>query len=201
MIAKRLILAVNLCMLSLMMFSQVEETVVPGTGAKKQKSEISDRWNVGLDFGLSFGSITYIKLAPDISYRFNSRLTAGLGPIYIYENYKYYGVNTSTFGGKVLTSFAIFRSKEHGGLLSIGDIVFHLENEYISIEKIYVYPGTPFYENRGRTWIDNFLVGGGLVQPISGRMNVALYLLWDLSQNLYTPYTNPIFKFGFYYSL
>jgi hypothetical protein len=200
MVAKRLILTLPLCLFSLLLFSQVEETIAPEKNIKDKNTLNPDRWSVGLDFGFSFGSITYIKLAPDISYSLTPRLTIGVGPMYIYENYKFYDFNTSTYGGKAIMSFAVFRSKEHGGILSIGDIVFHIENEVINVEKLPYDYYLQRYVSEGRTWIDNLLVGGGLVQPISNKMNVALYLLWDVSQNTWSPYSNPIFKFGFNYT-
>ena len=196
---KQLVVIFSLLIISLQAFSQVEESVSPETGNKKEKAPFGQRLVFGGDIGLSFGSITYIKLAPVIGYRLTDRLTTGLGPIYIYEKYKDYNLESSTYGGKVLASFAIVRGSESGGSLQIGNILLHAENEVVNVEPMYmVTNGAYYYYTFGnRVWIDNLLVGGGLSQPIAGRFSVSMFILWDITQNKYSPYTNPIFKFGF----
>jgi hypothetical protein len=176
-------------------FSQVEEPLEPigKDHAKKEKMTPSQRIVFGGDIGLSFGTITYIKLAPVIGYRVTERFTAGLGPIYIYEKYKYYHLETSTYGGKVVASFTVLRGSDIGGNFGFGDIVLHAENEVINVDPKFYYPDSGLK----RLWIDDFLIGGGLSQSISGRFGVSIFILWDVTQNKYSPYSNPIFKFGF----
>jgi hypothetical protein len=187
---------IGIFMVSISTFSQVEEKIVPDNTKQKEKRKFTERIVFGGDIGLSFGTITYIKLAPIIGYQVTSRLTAGLGPIYIYENYKDYHLETSTYGGKVLLSYTLIKNSGKGGSLGIGDIMLHAENEVINVEPLYesYYYGYYFGD---RIWIDNLLIGGGLYQPISGRFGVSMFILWDVTQNTYSPYTNPIFKFGF----
>jgi hypothetical protein len=196
---KQWLLIFGWLIISLQVFSQVEEQVSPTVKDQKEKSSFGQRLVFGGDIGLSFGSITYIKLAPVIGYRLTPRLTTGVGPIYIYENYKDYRLESSTYGGKAILSFALVRSSENGGLLSFGNILLHAENEVISVEPVYMYFNGPYpvYFLGNRLWIDNLLVGGGLSQPIGGRFSASVFILWDITQNKYSPYTNPIFKFGF----
>jgi hypothetical protein len=166
---------------------------------KKEKPPLSERFYFGGDIGLSFGTLTYIKLAPEVNYRFSERFSAGVGPIYIYEKYKDIGFESSTYGGKVLASFTVLKGKENGGTLGLGDLVLHGENEVINLEPTIIDPYTYTYYVLKREWIDNLLLGVGLVQTISGRFKVGIYVLWDVTQNDYSPYSNPVFKFGVYF--
>jgi len=190
MIKKQLALIFSLLFISLSAFSQVEEKVKPETGEQKEKLPLGQRIVFGADIGLSFGSITYIKLAPDVGYRFTNRLTMGLGPIYIYERYKHYNWETSIYGGKLFASFTVYNGSQKENRFGIGDLMFHVENEIVNVEK---------FDDLERIWIDNVLVGAGLYQPLGGRVGVSIFILWDITQNRYSPYylNNPIFKFSF----
>jgi hypothetical protein len=183
-------------------FSQVEESLQPGGQNKekgKEKVPFSQRLIFGGDIGLSFGTITYIKIAPIIGYRISDRLVAGLGPIYIYENYKNYNLESSTYGGKALASFTVIKGRDAGGVFPLGNIVFYAENEVINVESYFYDPIYNYYYFNDRVWIDNLLLGGGLSQSLGGRFGITIYLLWDVTQNEYSPYNNPIVKFGFYF--
>ncbi len=196
----RSLLIIAFAAFSLTLFSQVEESVKPG-GQKKEKERppFSQRLIFGGDIGLSFGTITYIKIAPIVGYRITDRLAAGLGPIYIYEKYKNYNLESSTYGGKVVASFMVIKGKDAGGVFPLGNIVFHAENEVINVEPLYYDPYTYYYFFGDRVWIDNLLLGGGISQSMGGRFGISIYILWDVTQNEFSPYSNPILKFGFYF--
>lgn len=176
--------------------AQVEEPVPAEKKdkGKKEKMAPSERIVFGGDLGLSFGSITYIKLAPVVGYRVLPRLTLGLGPIYIYEKYKNLGFETSTYGGKAVASFTVLRGSDLGERFALGDIMLHVENEVVNVEDYYHY-----YSDPPRLWIDNVLIGGGLSQSISNRFAISIFILWDITNNVNSPYyyTSPIIKFGF----
>ncbi|MFO7370968.1 MAG: hypothetical protein R6X09_11940 [Bacteroidales bacterium] len=193
-----MIFALIFCFISLN--AQVEERIQKPS-QEKEKGSFGQRIFVGGDIGLSFGTITYIKLAPEINYRFTDRFSAGLGPIYIYEKYKDFNFETSTYGGKIVASFTVLKGPEEGGAIGLGAVILHAENEVVNVERVYYDPGTiPYtFYTRDRIWIDNLLLGAGLIQPIAGRFKAAIYVLWDITQNDFSPYSNPIFKFGFYY--
>jgi hypothetical protein len=198
MIIKRSILILALFAAALNLFSQVEESVTPEE-RQKEKSKFADKLVFGGDIGLSFGSVTYIKLAPVVGYRLMPRLVAGLGPIYIYEKYKDANLETSTYGAKAIASFVVIKGMGEGSSMGIGNIVFHLENELINVEPLYYNTAGSYYVFGDRLWIDNLLIGGGLVQPIAGNFAVSLLIMWDVTQNDFSPYSNPILKFGFYF--
>jgi hypothetical protein len=200
MIKKQVALVFCFLFLSITAFSQVEEKVSPESGENNEKVPFSQRLVFGGDIGLSFGSITYIKLAPTIGYRLTDRSTAGLGPIYIYERQKlydqfnnYYKWETSVYGGKVYGSYTIYKGVERENRFGIGNILLHAENEVVSVEK--------WDDLHSRIWIDNVLLGAGLFQPIGGRFGISIFVLFDVTQNKYSPYfmNNPIFKFSLNY--
>lgn len=171
-------------------FSQVEERISPEKNTKREKLPFRERIVFGSDFGLSFGTFTYIKLAPTVGYRITNRFTAGLGPIYIYARDKYYDYETSIYGGKAYGLFVIYQGTQKENNYGIGDLMLYAENEVINTER---------YKPSGRIWIDNLLLGGGLYQSLGGRFGVSILVLWDVTQNIYSPYyrSNPVFKFGF----
>lgn len=191
-----LVTVITLCTISVQ--AQVEEPVA-GNGNERQKVPFSQRLVFGGDIGLSFGSITYIKVAPVIGYRVTDRLTTGLGPIYIYEKYKNYDLQTSTYGGKVVVSFTLIKGSGGSGIMGLGNIVAHAENEVVNVEPLYYNPYLVYYFFGNRIWIDNLLLGGGLTQSLGGSFGISVFILWDVTKNEYSPYSNPIIKFGFYF--
>jgi hypothetical protein len=161
---------------------------------------VRQRLFFGGDLGLNFGTNTYINLAPIVGYRFTKRLSAGLGPIYIFEKNKYYNIRTSTYGAKAIASFAIIKNLSDYLNIGIGNIDLHAENEFINLQKMDYIPSTgQIYVLNERFWIDNFLAGFGLNFPFGDRAGINIYILWDITQNKYSPYSNPVMRLGFYF--
>jgi hypothetical protein len=197
MISRRTVPIIAFLACSISLFAQVEEPVQI-EGRKKpveEKPKFSDRLVFGGDIGLSVGTYTYINLSPAIGYRVTDRLTVGLGPIYIYENYKNYNLESSMYGAKVITSFTVLRGTDINPNFQIGNLILHLENEWLNVKPLV--PDQYGWVYGSRQWIDNFLIGGGLSQSISSKFNVSILILWDVTNNAYSPYSNPIFKIGF----
>jgi long-subunit fatty acid transport protein len=198
MISRRSISIIAFLVCSISLFAQVEEPVQIEGGKKpvKEKPKFSDRLMFGGDIGLSVGTYTYINVSPAIGYRVTDRLIVGLGPIYVYENYKNYNLESSMYGGKVITSFTVLRGTDINPNFQIGNLILHMENEVLNVQPLMYDPfGQPVFA--GRQWIDNFLIGGGLSQSLSSRFSVSVLILWDVTNNAYSPYSNPIFRIGF----
>jgi hypothetical protein len=84
--------------------------------------------------------------------------------------------------------------------INLGSIFAYAENELLNIEKIYLNLNTNKYFTSGnRLWIDNLLLGGGLRQPIGKRSSFSLLILWDVTENSYSPHSNPILRMGLYF--
>ena len=116
-----------LILVSTQVFSQEFITEDEATG-NTEKLSFWDKVYFGGDLGMSFGSYTYINIAPKAGYIFTDRFSAGVGVIYQYYNlastvnpYK-----TSVYGGKVFARFFVF---DNLFLYSVTEIV-SLESRY-----------------------------------------------------------------------
>ena len=159
--------------------------------------KFKDRLFFGGEFWLSFGNSSYVDISPVVGYRVTSRFSAGVGPIYIYEKSTYFRYETSTYGGKILLSYNLFRNLGQYIPINLGDIILHAENEGVNVEVFQLDNQGYFYSTGTRLWIDNLLLGGGIRQPIGKRASINLYILWDVTQNTYSSYSNPIIRVGF----
>ncbi len=156
---------------------------------KERKGNYAEsRFFFGGNLGLSFGSYTYIELAPIAGYRITPRLAAGIGPKYMYIKSK--GLyETNLYGLKGFASFTIFKNISETINIGLGDIFAWAENETINTERFYPTPGG--YASAGRFWYNITLVGGGLRFPIGARGGFSLMALWDVTQNPEYSYQNP----------
>jgi len=151
------------------------------------------------EFWLSFGSTTYIEVAPLLGYHVMDRLVVGLGPHYIYQSVKatpYHpnAYDTHVFGLKGFARFFLFTDVEQFLPINLfSDLFIHLEYEGMSLEKnIYYQAG-----DQGRFIYHSFLVGGGFNQRIGMYNSVSFMVLWDINESSYSPYSNPVFRLGF----
>ena len=144
-----------------------------------------ERISFGGNFGLGFGSITYVNLSPRIGYKFTEEFTGGLGYIYQYISYdkSVYGFpfQSTTYGGSV---FGRYRFLE----------TFFATAEFQSLN-------LPKFDldlnQRGRIDIPVLFVGGGYLQAIGEKSYISFSVLYDIIDNRYSPYQNPVIQIGF----
>jgi hypothetical protein len=173
-----------------------EEGYYSGEETTDKNKEIENRWVFGGDIGLSFGTHTYIEVSPIAAYRFNNRLIAGPGIIYSYENYKSYHFESSLYGFRTIAMYSLLPNFEKTIGINLGDFILYSENQIINTER-YHFQGNNLYSN-GRGWIDNLLLGGGLYQGFGNRGGgLMILVLFDITQNQYYNYSNPVLKIGF----
>ncbi len=151
------------------------------------------------EFWLSFGSTTYIEVAPMVGYHALDRLIVGAGPHYIYQSVKVSPVNpyayeTHVFGLKGFARFALITNAEQFLPIQLfSDLFVHVEYEGMSLENnIYYQHGDP-----GRFIYHGFLVGGGFTQRLGMYNSVSFMVLWDVNETSMSPYSNPVFRVGF----
>ncbi len=152
-------------------------------GVKEQS--FGDRLSFGGNFGLGFGSITYINLSPRIGYKFTDKFTGGLGYIYQYVSYE-----------KDVYGFP-FQSTTNGGAI-FGRYRF-LDTFFATAEYQNLNMGS-YDENlnlKGRIDVPIFFVGGGYLQPIGGRSYLSMSAMIDIIDSRYSPYQNPVIQVGF----
>jgi len=198
---KYLLLAVffSLCISSIAQYEYPGETEDSKDKKEKKKGWYREsKLYFGGNLGLSFGTYTYIELAPVVGYKITPRLWAGLGPKYMYvKESSYY--ETSVYGIKTFALFSIFKNINETINIGIGDIFIYGENETVNFEpisKIYYYISpNPYpyvrYQKDARKWVNVTLIGGGLRFPLGQRSGFSIMVLWDVTQNPEYRYANP----------
>jgi hypothetical protein len=151
------------------------------------------------EFWLSFGTSTYIEVAPLVGYHVFERLAVGAGPHYIYQSRKAtpsfpYSFETHIYGLKGFARFAVLTHAEQFLPVNLfNDLFVHVEYEAMSLEKdIYYQAG-----DEGRFLYHAFLAGAGFTQRIGMYNAISFMVLWDLNESSSSPYSNPIFRVGF----
>ncbi len=144
----------------------------------------NEKISFGGNFGLGFGSITYVNASPMIGYRLTERLTTGVGAIYSYTHYakEIYGqaFSTSVLGG---SAFARYRV--------LDNIYGIAEFQTLSLNAL-----DPFTNRNIRVPADVLFLGAGYLSQISPRAYVNFAVLFDVIEDVYSPYTNPVIQAG-----
>ena len=169
-------------------FAQEFITEDEATG-NTSKVSFWDNVYFGGDLGMSFGSYTYVNIAPEAGYIFTDRFSAGVGIIY-----QYYNLNstvnpykTSVYGGKVFARFFVWES-----------LFLYGVTEIVSLESRY-FDYTGQFESQNRFLMASPLLGVGYFQRFSDKGGVALMLLFNINQSRNSPYYNypmPIIRVG-----
>ena len=75
------------------------------------------------------------------------------------------------------------------------DLFLHAEYEALNYEQVYI---NNFYEvdHKERVWVNSLFVGGGYRQWVGQNAFIGITVLWNLLDNLDSPYNNPIFRIG-----
>jgi len=185
---RKAVLLILLLAFHLSLIAQEEES----NGRKGKFFLIPEIW-------LSFGSSTYIDLAPMVGYHVFDRLSLGLGPHYIYQSQKatssFPSYQSHTYGLKGFTRFALITNAEEWLPINLfSELYFHGEYEWLSLEEAYYVPP---YTGEGRYNYNGILLGGGLSQRIGLYNSVSFTVLWDINNTGISPYSNPVFRIGF----
>ena len=177
-------LLILMLLFSIAGFSQDEDSYVFGdnstgdSNASTKKGFDWDRTTIGGGFGLSFGSLTIIEVAPNFGYYLTDNILAGIGGRYSY--YKDNDLNQSTdlYGARVFGEYLF------------GNLPFlaHVETELINLE----------WTRGVRKNLINVYVGGGIKQRIGGRSYFYILGLWNLNETTesYILQPNPIIRGG-----
>jgi hypothetical protein len=150
---------------------------------EKPSTPIRDRLFFGGNLGLQFGSSTYIDVSPLIGYQITEKFQAGVGLTYIYYKTKnpYYGnYETSIYGGRVFSRYYFLEN-----------VFGHAECEILNMDA----PNEMNTELVRRN-VMSVMAGGGYAQPIGQNAAILLMVLYNFTEDQYSPYTNPIFRVG-----
>ena len=138
-----------------------------------------DKVTIGGNLGMTFGSITYIEIAPTMGYYLTDEVLVGVGVNYIYYAEKRINYSTSIYGGKVFAEY----------LFPDLPILAHTEAEFINID---------LTGNNERTTLVNLYVGGGLKQAMGGSSYLYILGLYNLNETKESFFLqpNPLIRIG-----
>lgn len=176
---KKIILTLGLFLTCLWTLAQEESQ----DGEPQSSSNFFDKVFVGGNFGLQFGTVTFIDVSPLVGYRFTNRFSAGPGITYRY--FKLRGFEgTSTYGGSFFARHIVGSQ-------------FFAQAQYENLNTIYPSLDTPNALERG--WVPGLFLGGGIFQPLGRRGAVTLAAMYNLIyDNIRSPYGSPwVFNVGF----
>lgn len=182
-----------LCLFSTVSFSLfAQDEDAPKKGFDKDKLFISG------NFGLSFGDFTLINISPQVGYRFNNTLAAGVGINGIYSATRSRYITGETY------------SRENYGVvgLNIFGRVYPIQYAFLQLqpEVNYIwgrqkfYPSNQVYKLDGKM-VPSLLAGAGAAIP-AGRGAFIVMAQYDVLQNNRGPYGKKVFfSFGFNFGL
>lgn len=157
---------------------------------------LRERMFFGGNFGLQFGTITNIEIAPIAGLWVLPRVAIAAGPEYTYYARKSIG-STSIFGGRVYTQLVLIQDLNN--IIPAGihlGLFLHAEDEIQSLES-----ETPFWVNNNvdteRFKVNAVLLGGGISQPIGRKGSFNIEMLWTVTDDIYELYSNPEIRFTF----
>ncbi len=133
---------------------------------------------VGGNFGLQFGTITYIALSPLVGYRLSDRVSVGAGVTYQYLKDNFYNITTNVYGVKMFGRYFVRPN-----------IFAHVEYDLLNLTAFDLYPIQ-------RITVGSLLVGGGYIQRFAANSGMTAMILYNLTPSPYSPYQNPILQVG-----
>lgn len=164
----------------------------------------SDRVFFGGSLGLAIGNrITQIDVLPQGGLWIFPQWSVGVGGRYTYRRERFSfdpsntsikPVTTTIWGYSGFTDILpIPDFNEAFGVRLHGGFVIHGEFENLYLDRKFF----DITATQGMGWIHMYMVGGGWRQRIGDRAAVNFLVLWDLTDNRYSPYTsNPILRFS-----
>lgn len=156
------------------------------TKEELQNMTFGQRLYYGGGLGATFGTITSIQVSPRVGYRIMPRWSAGVGAHYqYYKDSRFPSFDTHIYGGNVHTRVYIWQS-----------LYAQSEFEVLSLEtQDYLGYGTEYSITRRN--IPAFFIGAGYFMPIGQRSGIGVTFLYDLIQDIYSPYPgNFVFRIG-----
>lgn len=183
---KKFCLAALLLVGSLLVFAQEES----------EESTGQSKFFAGGNFGLSLGRYTLVSLNPQIGYRFNRYLSAGLGLNLVYASQRERHPFTRQDYRKVVQGITGLNTFVRIYPTQRFLVQLQPEANYIFGKEIFYQPVKETYTLNAEI-IPSFLVGGGMVTPMpKGAM--LFTVMFDVVQNQASPYgSRPIVNVGY----
>ncbi len=175
------ILFATLCFFTITGMSGQNQSTPKGNNNPLKGVPFKDRLFLGGDFGLSFGTITFVRIAPLLGYNVTPRLAFGLGPSYQYWSDSRFApkLSSSIYGGAFFGRYFVFEN-----------VFAESSLEILNLEEISFSPSPDF--ERSRVTIPVWFVGAGFSQRNSRGSGFFIAAYYDLIQNINSPYPNNI---------
>jgi len=158
-----------------------EGTVQKQELKKKKKKKSYFPWFVGGMFGAGFSSYSaYVQVSPLIGYKITPAFHVGTRLTYIFNSYEVAPnkrENFHDYGVSVFARYIFFK-----GLFA------QAEYEALSYD---------YGHESGRMWVNSLFIGAGYFMNMGGRGFASFAILFNVLDNEYSPYTNPVFRIGF----
>jgi len=157
-------------------------------------------WYLLPEVGLQLGNYNCLDITAVGAYNLTDWFSVGIGPHLCF----YYQVSsalnpeqffTFIYGAKAISRISVIKNAERFvpfGLIS--EIFLHGEYEALNLEREYF--DNPTYPDEGRFWLHSVYAGAGITQEIGPRTSVYYMLLWDISENSISIYSNPQYRIG-----
>ena len=187
---KNLLLTVLFAFTLTAAFAQEEEEA-----PTEKKGFQKEKLFFGGNFGLSFGDYTLINISPQVGYRFNQTIAAGVGINAQYIGFKNY-LNGQEYSK---TSQGVMGLNIFGRVYPLEQFMLQVQPEanYI-FGKVKYYTGSPSEIKIDAKIVPSLLLGGGLVLPTGGRGAFIASVFYDVLQDPNSPYgARPIYNFGY----
>ena len=150
----------------------------------------------GGSFGLSLGRYTFINLNPQVGYRFNRFLGAGMGLNLVYASQKERDPYTRQDYRKVVQGITGLNAFLRLYPIQRFLIQVQPEGNYIFGKQIFYQPVKESFKLDAEI-IPSLLVGGGLVTP-TGNGAMLFTVMYDVLQNPNSPYgSRPVVNVGY----
>ena len=177
----RLIIIALTILFSSATFAQYENTSDQDSKQKTtQRTPKLNNWFAGGMIGGGFSTYnSYIEIAPIIGYHVTPAFDVGTRLTYIFQSYKdpqgmkhqYHNYGASLFGRYRFLKF----------------LMAHVEYSGLSV----------MWYDYERYWVNSLYIGGGLYQSLGGKGFATITILYDVFEDIHSPYNNPLIRIGF----
>ncbi len=145
---------------------------------KKPPYALKEHLYTGGNFGFSIsGGLMYLEVSPLLGYKINENLSVGLSSKYVYIGPVNKSVNSFSaykyYGGGVFSQYKITES-----------LSALVEAQLLNVQNI----DPQSSKFRQRVLSNTLLLGGGYRSSILGDINLVLYLLYDVIDDINSPY-------------
>jgi hypothetical protein len=150
----------------------------------------------GGNFALNFGNITIVNISPQVGYRFNRFLAAGVGLNAQYSSFK----TVNAYDGSTYSreNYGVAGLNIFGRFYPIQQVLVQLQPEANYVwGKVKYYDPREEFKLKGKI-VPSLLAGAGAAIPMGGAGAFIIMAQYDLLQSDRTPYGDKIFfNFGY----